>query len=95
MKKAFVVYQNGIANVFEVKNFNLSDYKREAKRLNQGTFSDCESFARGLVHAGYKVASAYCTKLGDIAKSDWEMEIENAPFFDAMNPVWNLDNVIE
>ena len=50
--KVVLVYQAGIANVFEVDSLNLSDYGREARRLLQGDFRTCEAFARGCGAAG-------------------------------------------
>jgi hypothetical protein len=93
MKKtnsAVLVYQAGIANVFEVECFNMCDFGRDARRILQADFRTCESFARGLAHAGYAVASAACNEAGDISKSDnWTVDLESAPFFDKFYPVWN------
>ena len=89
MKKAVLVYQAGIANVFEVDCFNLSDFGREAKRLVQSDFRTCESFARGLAAAGCKVNTAGCNMAGDIAHQKWTADIEELPFSDKFSPVFS------
>jgi hypothetical protein len=86
--RAFLVYQAGIANVFEVDCFNLANYGREAKRVLQPDFRTCETFARGLAYAGWKVASAQCNQAGDIAEARWSADLDTAPFSDKFNPVW-------
>jgi hypothetical protein len=91
-KHAVLVYQAGIANVFEVDCLNFSNFGRNAKRLLQSDFRTCESFARGLAYAGYFVASASCNQAGDIVDSQWSDDLENAPFSDKFNPVWNKVN---
>ena len=87
--KAVLVYQAGLANVFAVDCFNMAHYGRDAKRLVQGTFGQCEQFARGLAAAGCKVASAHCNQAGDISASTWSINLDDAPFREAMHPVWN------
>ncbi len=86
MKKTFsravLVYQAGIANVFAVTSFNLSDYGRDARRLLQSDFSTCVSFARGLQVAGVNVKIAACNQAGDIAKSTWTDDLDSQPFSD-------------
>lgn len=71
MKRAMLVYQAGIANVFEVESFNLSNFGREAKRLLQGDFRSCEMFANGLAAAGVLVSTAACNRAGDIIDATW------------------------
>jgi hypothetical protein len=85
--KAMLVYQKGIANVFEVESFNLEDYGREAKRLMQGSFVSCIGYAQGLAYAGYIVRSAICNHAGDIIKATWSENFESAPFADTL---WNM-----
>ena len=87
-KSAVVVYQGGMANVFEVDSFNLSDYGREARRITQSDFRTCEVFARGLGHAGYRIGSASCNKAGDISKQKWTHGLADCPFRDDAHPVW-------
>ena len=78
VERAFLVYQAGIANVFMVKSFNLSDYGRNAKRLLQSNFRSAENFARGLAAAGATIRTAACNEAGDISKSTWSEEIGRA-----------------
>ena len=88
MKKAMLVYQAGIANVFEVACFNMADYGREARRLIQADFRTCEAFAQGLAAAGVKVATAACNQAGDIAGARWSQDLDAQPFSDKFRPVW-------
>lgn len=88
MKRAVLVYQAGIANVFEVKSFNMSSFGREAKRLVQADFRTCEAFSRGLAAAGVKIATASCNSAGDIINSTWTEGLEDCPFRDNARPVW-------
>ncbi|MHC5062253.1 MAG: hypothetical protein ACYTFK_14445 [Planctomycetota bacterium] len=87
-KRAVLVYQAGLANVFEVDSFNLSDYGREARRIMQSDFYTCEVFARGLAHAGYRVGSASCNMAGDIINQKWTHGTADCPFRDITQPVW-------
>jgi hypothetical protein len=87
-KRAVLVYQAGIANVFEVDCFNMSDFGRNARRIVQADFRTCESFARGLGFAGYKVATAGCNQLGDIASATWTTDLDPLPFSNHFNQVW-------
>lgn len=93
IKKAVLVYQAGIANVFSVKSFNMTDYGREAIRIVQGDFHTCESIAYGLKCAGVKVMSATCNMAGDIVGQPWSDNLsdnlEDAPFSDKFHPVSN------
>ena len=86
-KRAMLVYQGGLANVFEVESFNLADYGREAKRLCQGSFGTCISFAQGLSYGGYIIRSAVCNKAGDIANALWSEDFDSAPFSDQL---WDM-----
>lgn len=67
----------------------MSPFGRDAKRIMQGTFSQCEYFSWGLAYAGFLVASAYCNEAGDISESHWSTELDQAPFNRNMAPVWN------
>lgn len=88
--KAVLVYQAGIANVFSVSSFNMSDFGRDARRLLQADFHSCECFARGLVAAGALVASAQCNQAGDISHSRWSEDLDSAPFSESFHPVESL-----
>lgn len=82
--RVMLVYQAGIANVFEVKSFNLADYGREAIRLRQGGFRECLDFACGLGHAGAIVRTAHCNRAGDIREAVWSEDLDSAPFSESM-----------
>jgi hypothetical protein len=82
MKKAMLVYQAGIANVFQVDCFNLASFGREAKRLYQGDFRGAVNFARGLGAAGVTVMTAHCNMAGDIIDRKWSDNLDEAPFSD-------------
>jgi hypothetical protein len=84
-----LVYQGGLANVFQVKSFNLSDYGREARRLLQSDFKTAESFARGIAAAGGIVKSAASNRAGDIIHEQWTEDLDSQPFSDKFRPVDN------
>ena len=94
MKAAMLVYQAGIANVFEVGCFNLAEFGRDAKRLIQADFRTCEAFARGIVASGISVSSAHCNEAGDIVNSKWSAYLEDAPFFEDMRPVSYMKHLL-
>lgn len=89
--RAALVYQAGIANVFAVECFNLSDYGRDARRLLQSDYRTCEAYARGLSDAGVLVYSAACNQAGDISRSTWNQDWESgcAPFRESFRPVFS------
>lgn len=86
-RKAVLVYQAGIANVFAVDSFNMSDYGRNAKRLLQHAFSPCEYFARGLAAAGFTIRTAHCNQAGDIVNAQWSEDLDAAPFCESFHPI--------
>ena len=86
-KRLMLVYQAGIANVFEVDCFNLAPYGREARRVMQHAFRPCEDFCRGAAHAGAIVRTAFCNQAGDIAGATWDEDHEGAPFSDQITPL--------
>jgi|GEM_PF-6034148 len=88
-KRAVLVYQAGIANVFEVECFNMCNFGRNAKRILQSDFNTCESFANGLKYAGFKITSAGCNMAGNIINSEWNTNLESLPFNDKFHPVYN------
>lgn len=88
-KKYALVYQCGIANVFEVKCFNLSTFGRDAVRCIQNDFRSCENFARGLMLGGAQVMSLHCPEAGDITNAQWKDDLWNAMFTQDMNPVYS------
>ena len=87
MRRAVLVYQAGLANVFQVTSFNLSDYGRDARRLMQADFRSCEQFARGLQAAGVTVKTAACNMAGDIIGQPWSDDLDSQPFSDQFRPV--------
>lgn len=76
-RRITLVYQAGIANVFE------TTLPSQAKRLLQGTFDQCRYFALGCGAMGAIVRSAHCNEAGDITDREWRDDVENAVF----NPV--------
>jgi len=89
VRRAVLVYQAGIANVFAVTSFNLANYGRDAHRLLQSDFRTCEAYARGLAAAGIRVGTAVCNMAGDITQQPWSEAIEDAPFSERFRPVWH------
>lgn len=92
---AVLVYQGGIANVFAVDTWQENPAGRNARRLLQSDFKCCEMFARGLLAAGVLVTSMQCNQAGDIAESQWSAELETAPFFNKMCPVFGAPRPAE
>jgi hypothetical protein len=88
-RRIVLVYQCGIANVFEVTSFNMSDYGRDARRLVQSDFRTCEAYAAGMAAAGCLVASAGCNMAGDIVNQKWTDDLDSLPFCDKFAPVWS------
>lgn len=78
MKCAMLVYQAGIANVFEVEVIGLTPPARgNTTCLMQGTFSTCRWFALGLKAAGVEVSTAWCNQAGNIIGADWTDDRES------------------
>lgn len=73
IRNAVVVYQAGIANVFDV-----TEGKRA--RVLQSSFDACEWFAAGLIAAGTVVSVSACNRAGDIAALPWVTPLSDAPF---------------
>lgn len=89
IEQVVLVYQAGIANVFAVDCFNMSNYGRNARRLLQGSFMACQYFARGIAATGIPVASMHCNMAGDVTNEKWSDNLPEAPFFESMQPVWS------
>lgn len=83
----FLVYQGGIANIFEVDCANLDPYGRNARRFYQGDFRTAEAIARGLAIGMHIVHSAACNMAGDISNQKWTDDLDNQPFSDKFCPV--------
>ncbi len=92
IRRAVLVYQGGLANVFSVQSFNMADYGRDARRLLQSDFRTCEAFARGLSAAGVKITSMACNRAGDVIEETWGDNLDDAPFSESFRPVDNLKN---
>ena len=86
LHKAVLVYQAGIANVFEIGLWD--DEARQPRRILQSDFRECEAFSRGLREAGWDITSMYCNQAGDITDAEWNTNLEDAPFSDKFNPVY-------
>ena len=80
--KIALVYQAGIANVFEVSAFLTHPIGRETKRIHQASFGDCGTFVKGLLYAGYAVRTYACNQAGDITDSIWSTNLDEQPFSD-------------
>ena len=88
MKYAALVYQGGIANVFQLSRMSVEPQARD-KRLLQGSFAECEAFTRGLKAAGVTVTTWACNQAGDIAGADWSANLEDQPFSDKFRPIFS------
>ena len=80
-----LVYQAGIANVFEEDHLkdsrSESGFSLERIRVLQSDFKTCESYCRGLRRAKKTVRTAWCNEAGDIINSNWHFfNFEDAPF---------------
>lgn len=80
VNNAYLVYQCGIANVFEVEKLSLTREGRNARRLYQGDFRAAYMLSRGLQLAGCKVKTAHCNMAGDIIDMTWSENFDDAPF---------------
>lgn len=87
IKRAFLVYQGGLANVFQVDCHNLANYGRHAQRLMQSDFRSCEWYSVGLRDGGVIVRTASCNKAGDVINEQWTEDLASAPFNDQFQPV--------
>jgi hypothetical protein len=87
-RRFFLVYQAGIANIFEVDCANLSGFGRNAKRLYQGDFRTAEAIAEGFGLAGGIVHTAACNNAGDITNDKWTDDLDSQPFSEKFFPVF-------
>ena len=86
-KQIALVYQAGIANVFECAKVSAEPYDRHAKRLMQADFAACENFASGMRAARLVVFTLHCNEAGDIQDSRWSWNLDEAPFRESFSPV--------
>ncbi len=94
-KRFVLVYQAGIANIFEVQCFNAHPFGRDAIRVYQGDFRTAEAILRGAQLAGSIVTSMACNMVGDIINQPWTTDLENQPFFTDFNVVAKLKSLDE
>lgn len=83
-----LVYQAGMANLFQVDCFNLNPFGRNAVRKYQGDFRTAEAMAFGAGLAGAIVHSLGCNQAGDITNATWSDDLESQPFSRGFFPVW-------
>lgn len=83
-----IVYQGGIANLFDIQCANSNPFGRDAKRIFQGDFRTAETMATGIGIAGGIVFSFACNKPGDIKNEIWTDDLESQPFSDKFNAVF-------
>lgn len=82
-RKAMLVYQGGIANVFEVSDFEIDPTRRTRTiRVMQHAFTPCATFCKGLIYAGFEVRTAACNLVGDIREQLWSWDLDAHPFSD-------------
>lgn len=85
MRRYFLVYQAGIANVF--KAYETPDGSYDCfLRIMQDAFQPCENFCRGLIEAKYPVEVWSCNRAGDIANVEWTKGLNDCPFRDQARP---------
>ena len=95
VRRAVLVYQAGLANVFEVERFTRSPEGRNAIRHYQGDFRGAEMFARGLEAAGATVWVVACNRAGDVAGAVWDTPLRDAPFRESFGFEWFIRRGIE
>jgi hypothetical protein len=79
-KQVTLVYQAGIANVFET---SVPD---GPIRLLQADFRSCEWFVRGIKAAGLPCFYAWCNQPGDITLQKWNYDsFGDMPFFESIS----------
>lgn len=94
--KLTLVYQAGIANVFQVQRFAMTPYLREeTDRVLQCDFRTAETFCRGAMYAGAEVETMACNLAGDISDATWSKDFEAQPFNDKFRPVFSDRNQAE
>lgn len=79
MRTFTLVYQGGIANVFDTTGGG------EPRRVLQHAFNVCEWYCRGAKAAGVEIHIAFCNVAGDCRLRVWSTPEDHAPFKDAMH----------
>ena len=87
-RRFLLVYQAGLANVFEVDSWNLASGQRNSRRLLQADFRACENFAWGIATLGHLVATVGCNQAGDIINAQYTEDLDDLPFSDRFHPVF-------
>lgn len=83
MTRLALVYQGGLANLFEVERFGIRPKeRRETRRVFQGDFGTAKAMARGAELAGARIGSYACNRAGDIINAPWDTTDVDAPFLD-------------
>jgi hypothetical protein len=81
MRTLVIVYQAGIANVFE-----------DRRRLLQSDFRTCEMFCRGAQAMGATIVPAWANVAGDVSRATWNYEdFDNAPFNDKFGICYRME----
>jgi hypothetical protein len=85
-----LVYQAGLANVFQCRTANLGTFGREAKRIYQGDFRGAEMLTRGILAGNNRALAftAHCNMAGDIIDQNWSEKLDEAPFSDRFHPIF-------
>ena len=87
IRTAALVYQAGIANLFEVSRQRVLPVHRTEHRIAQGDFHTLEAIAYDLMRAGADVQSYACNMAGDVARQVWSSDLSSAPFSSQFHPV--------
>ncbi len=88
--KLMLVYQAGIANVFNVSGFGLGRDTTVRKRIYQGDFRTAEKICYGAALAGAIVRTAACNMVGDIIGQTWTDDLDSQPFSEKFHvQAWN------
>lgn len=88
--KLILVYQAGIANVFQVQKWGFTPAMRgETDRVYQGDFRTAEAMCRGAVYAGAQCVTMACNEAGDISDRIWTHKLAEQPFSDKFRPVFS------
>ncbi len=72
VKRAVLVYQVGLANVFMVDPVVGADRIVGRRRMLQADYRSCELYAKGLRDAGSELEVAHCDEAGDVTRADWQ-----------------------
>lgn len=68
MKEFTIVYQCGLANVFDT----TGGHEEHRRRVLQASFRECEAFMRGARAAGAEVRIRHADVAGDCTLANWQ-----------------------